>query len=109
MPTLTSLLAGAKMKGITGTMAPPANARNEPVAAPQGEPSPRGQAEFLAHQRVERDLWVFHELLGHGVGLFLGDALRLVNQRYRAAPRRDISSSWRSSFIWRSNAFAGRA
>src|SRR6266540_2609001 len=42
----TSSAAGANRNGTTGTTAPAANARNDPIAAPHGDPSDSGS--FLA-------------------------------------------------------------
>ena len=67
---------------MTGTTAPPAKARNEPPAAPSGEPSWSGiEAELLADERVEGRLGVLEDAMGDRPRLGLGEALRTVDRR----------------------------
>ena len=45
-------LASAKKNGTTGTNAPIANAMNEPIAAPQGDPSEPGSSPSSSRTNV---------------------------------------------------------
>src|SRR3990172_1942734 len=84
--------------GMTGTSAPPANPRNNPLAPPprrdrQDRPrrGPPGRAErrrvqpqLLAHERVQRHLRVLHQPRRRRLRLLLRKALRLVDERQLA-------------------------